>query len=85
MGSKIGKRKRKGKAINFDSLDSRKLRSKALAVGQHQRFDQIYGSMIMIMGFLPQIEQLRLQGLDSLCTPLGSAGCKCFSKSQNCP
>ena len=32
---------------------------------QRQKFDQIYGSMIMIMGYLPQIEQLKLQGLDS--------------------
>ena len=51
MGSKIWKRRRKGKGI-----DSKKLGSKALAVGQRQRFDQIYGAMIMIMGYLPQIE-----------------------------
>ena len=55
----------KVKVVNFDSLDSRQLALKALAVGQRQRFDQIYGAMITIMGYLPRIEQLRLQGLDT--------------------
>ena len=49
-------RKLKGKVIDFDSLNSKKMGSKALAVRQRQRFDQIYGAMIMIMGYLPQIE-----------------------------
>ena len=82
MGSKIGSRKRKGKGINFDSLDSRKLRSKALAVGQRQRFDQIYGAMIMIMGFLPEIEQLRLQGLDTWWYTIGVGRVQVFLKRQ---
>ena len=72
------------KGINFDSLDSRKLGLKALAVGQRQRFDQIYGAMIMIMGCLPQIEQHRLQGLDTWWYTIGLAECKCFSSVQRC-
>lgn len=31
---------------------------------RQKRFDQNYGAMTMIMGYLPRLEQLRLQGLD---------------------
>ena len=72
------------KGITLDSLDSRKLRSKALAVGQRQRFDQIYGAMIMIMGYLPQIEQLRLQSLDSWWYTIGVGQEQVFSSVQRC-
>ena len=37
----------------------------AMAQEKRSRFDQSYGAMTMIMGYLPQIEQLRLQGLDT--------------------
>ena len=35
------------------------------ASDKRKRFDQNYGAMTMIMGYLPRIEQLSLQGLDT--------------------
>ena len=37
------------------------------------RFDQNYGAMTMVMGYLPRIEQLNLQGLDSWWYVIGVA------------
>ena len=31
---------------------------------RRRRFDQNYGAMIMVMGYLPWLEQLTMQGLD---------------------
>ena len=75
-------RKLKGKVIDFDSLNSKKMGSKALAVRQRQRFDQIYGAMIVIMGYLPRIEQLKLQGLDSWWYTIGVGRVQVFLKRQ---
>ena len=32
---------------------------------RRQRFDQNYGAMTMVMAYLPRLEQLRMQGLDT--------------------
>ena len=32
---------------------------------QRKRFDKSYGAMTMIMGYLPRLESLKLQGLDT--------------------
>ena len=34
------------------------------AEDKRKRFDQNYGAMTVVMGYLSRIEQLRLQGLD---------------------
>ena len=31
---------------------------------RRQRFDQNYGAMTMVMGYLPRLQQLQMQGLD---------------------
>ena len=31
---------------------------------RRQRFDQNYGAMTIIMGYMPRLEQLNMQGLD---------------------
>ena len=41
------------------------LAATSVALKQNSRFDQNYGAMTMIMGYLPRIEQLSLQGLDT--------------------
>ena len=36
----------------------------ATTLKRRQRFDKSYGAMTMIMGYLPRLEQLKMQGLD---------------------
>ena len=44
---------------------------------QRKRFDQNYGAMTMIMGFLPRFEQLKLQSLDKWWYMTGVARVQC--------
>ena len=46
----------------------------------YSRFDQNYGAMFMIIGYLPLIEQLRLQGLDTWWYTIGVARVQVFLK-----
>ena len=50
--------------IDTGDGEDRQLTATTTAKKRQKRFDQNYGAMTMVMGYLPPIEQLKLHGLN---------------------